>query len=321
MEFGVLMPHSGDYADPQMLLRSARNLEEWGFDSLWVRDHLVWKPHAFEGQARTFIDAVVTMSAMAAVTTKIKIGAAVLIPIRWPLKVAQDLSSLSYMSGGRFEAGMGMGGNPVELGSAGFTVEEREVVFTETVEICRKIWAEDNVSYNGKKFSFENVTIRPKPVNEIPIWYGGSTQASIRRALDCCDGWLPGRLPLATLDKRLAYMKEQSEARGRTVRTGVIPILNIDVTREKAREGIDIDALAHSSEGSVHWVKPASGEFKTFDDFEGALIAGSPEDCINEINKFKARNIDLFVFDIRLQFDKFEEKMEMIAREVVPYVR
>ncbi|MGH2441818.1 MAG: LLM class flavin-dependent oxidoreductase [Chloroflexota bacterium] len=318
MKFGMLLPHFGEHCTPERIIASSRKLEEWGYDSVWVRDHLLWTPHGMEGTNTTFVEPFITLAAVAAATRTIGLGSAVLIPIRWPLKVAQDFASLSYIGNRIVEAGFGMGSNQEELGAAGFRVEDREQIFIETVEICRRVWSEDNVSWHGERFQVDNVSISPKPVAPPSIWYGGTSRASVRRAVEHCDGWLPGRLPMATLDDRLQHLRTLSQSRGKSVRTGVIPVVSIDENGDKARAGIDIEALATSSEGSKSWIKPASGEFRTIRDLEGLLVAGTPGECVAQIEKFQSRGIDTFIFDLRLQFDAYEEKAELIAREVLP---
>jgi len=318
IHFGVLLPHFGKEASPSRIVEGSRMCEEMGFDSLWVRDHLLWQPHGMERAGLRFVEPFVTLSAAAAVTKKIILGIAVLVPVRWPLKVCQDLASLSYLAGGRVIAGMGLGFNPAELATVGMRIEDRIDILRETVEIARRIWTEDNVTYKGKVFSFEEVTLEPKPAAPIPIFCGGSTRAAIRRAAEFCDGWIPGRVPLATFDDRIKHLRRLTD---RKITLGNIPITRIDKDRNKARASIDVAALAESSEGASHWIKPPSGKFQTIEDLEGLLIVGDPDDCAAEIEKFRAREVEHLVFDLRLQYDRFEESLELIARELLPRFR
>ena len=76
-----------------------------------------------------------------------------------------------------------------------------------------------------------------------------------------------------------------------------------------------------SSEGSSHWIKPPSGKFQTIEDLEGLLIVGNPEDCAAEIEKFRMRGVEHLVFDLRLQYDRFEESLELIGKELLPRFR
>jgi len=318
MKFGVLLPHFGKEASASRLIDGSRMCEELGFESVWVRDHLLWHPHGMEKAGLKFVEPLITLAAIAAVTKKMILGTAVLIPVRWPLKLSQDLASLSFMAGGRVIAGIGLGSTPAELTAAGLKGEERVEILRETVEICRHIWKENNASYKGKIFSFDDVTIEPKPVEPIPFFYGGSTRASIRRVAEYCDGWIPGRVPMATFDDRLKYLRTLTD---RKITLGNIPIVCIEKERAKALAKVNIEELAGSSEGSKHWIKPPSGRFETIEDLEGLLIAGNPDDCAKEIDKFRQREVEHLVFDLRLQYDRYEETLRLISEELLPRYR
>lgn len=321
MRFGVLLPHCGAHCSRERIIEGSQLIERLGYDTIWVRDHLIFRPHGMEGTDPTFVDAFLTLAAIAGATKTIALGTAVIIPIRWPLKVAQNFASLSYLANRRIEVGFGLGANPAEFAAAGFDVENREKIFIETIRICERVWKENDVSWDGEMFQFEHVTLEPKPVGPMPTWYGGSTRASCRRAAAHTDGWLPGRVPLATLDNRLELLGQLAAERGRPIAAGTLPLWCVDEDREKARAVIDVDAIAHSSEGAKNWIMPPSGEFRTIEDLEGILICGDPDDCVREIEKFKARGLTDLVVDLRLQFDDWEEKLELIADKVLPRVR
>ncbi len=313
MEIGVLLPHFGVHARVETLIEGSRRIEEMGYDSLWVRDHILWTPHEMEGTDLTFLEPLMTLAAISSVTTRVKLGSAVLIPIRWPLKVAQNLAALSVLSNGRVVAGYGLGNSEREFAAAGFKREDREDIFTETIDIMRQVWRDDHVTYQGKVFQFEDVTLEPKPVAPIPLVYGGTTQASIRRAVASMDGWLPGRIPLATLDLRLEYLAEQSAAAGKQLTVGVIPLVKVHRDRSRARENIDVAALSQSSAGAKFWKRPASGAFSTIEDLEGLVVAGTPEECVRELAKFAERGLDYVVLDLRLDFPRYLEQLELLA--------
>jgi alkanesulfonate monooxygenase SsuD/methylene tetrahydromethanopterin reductase-like flavin-dependent oxidoreductase (luciferase family) len=321
VKYGVLVPHYGKYCTAERIMKGATRIEELGFDSLWVRDHLIWKPHGMEGTDQTFLDPFITLAAMAGVTKNIELGTAVLIPIRWPLKVAQNFASLSFLSGRKIHAGFGIGSNGQELAAAGFDVKNREPIFIETLEICHQVWDTGTVNWHGEQFTIENVTLAPKPTSEIVTWYGGSTRAAVRRSVQYCEGWIPGRLPFPSFDNRIKYLRELDEAAGKKTKIGAIPVMFLDESREAARSKIDVTALAHSSEGSDRWLKPASGEFEKIEDLEGLLIAGNIDECAEEIAKFASRGVDEFVFDLRLQFDRYEEILDRFGTELLPKLR
>ena len=173
MTYGVLVPHFGEEATPARILNTGRLAEQAGMDAVWVRDHLLWEPHGMEGDNRTFVEPLTTLAMIGARTNSIYLGTAVLIPIRWPLKLAQDLASLSYMSGGRVIAGMGLGSGQGELAAAGFRRSDRKKIFVETTEILRRVWADNGVEFHGQVFDVTEASIEPKPAAYLPLWYGG----------------------------------------------------------------------------------------------------------------------------------------------------
>jgi alkanesulfonate monooxygenase SsuD/methylene tetrahydromethanopterin reductase-like flavin-dependent oxidoreductase (luciferase family) len=245
-----------------------------------------------EGTDRTFIEPLACLNSIGSVTKRIILGSAVLIPLRWPLKLAQDLAAMSYLHGPRIIAGLGMGSNHAELAAAGFNREQRKLIFTEMVQIVNRAWREDDVSFEGEFFSFENVTLRPKPRAEIPIWYGGTSRASVRTTVAYCDAWMPGRIPL----------------------------VKVDTDRRRARADIDIDALAGSSEASKTWIQPDGG-FQTIEDIRGIAVIGEPEEVVEQIVEIAERGIDHFVFDLRMQFDRYEATLELLAERVLPALK
>src|SRR5438093_13075285 len=96
----------------------------------------------------------------------------------------------------------------------------RDEVVREQVAILRKICNGDHVSWEGGKFyRFQDVGIKPKYPSKLEIWYAGATPASVRRALEYCDGWLPGRITLATYRKRVEKLRSGADAQGRPVCT------------------------------------------------------------------------------------------------------
>lgn len=147
----------------------------------------------------------------AAVTQNIALGTAVVIPIRWPLKLAQNFASLSFISGGPVIAGIGLGFNPDEFQGAGLNVAQREEILIETIAILRDAWDDGIVDFEGEVFNVASVELSQTPRDPIPIVYGGSTQKAVRRAVDHADGWYPARLPLKTLKARLNYMREYAQ--------------------------------------------------------------------------------------------------------------
>ena len=181
MKFGLLLPHFGEHADRKKLMDGAQHAEELGFDSVWVRDHLLFEPHGeFESSNKDFYEPLTVLSAIGAVTDRITLGTATLIPYRHPLTVAHALATITHVAGPRVIAGWGAGTFDHEFEAVGLGGIFRPELVESTVSIMRAVWNGDDVSYHDNRFSFSGATIHPKPAGPIPIWYGGATPASAK---------------------------------------------------------------------------------------------------------------------------------------------
>jgi alkanesulfonate monooxygenase SsuD/methylene tetrahydromethanopterin reductase-like flavin-dependent oxidoreductase (luciferase family) len=324
-KYGLLLPHFGDYADRDRLLEGTKLAEGLGFDSVWVRDHLIFEPHGeMESPNRSFYDALITLTAIGAVTERIQLGTGSLIPFRHPLEVALSIATMTQLVGPRVICGYGAGNFDHEFAAVGIdTSIKRWDLVKSTAHILEKVWTENDVSYRDDYYSFENVTIEPKPVGgPVPFWYCGNTPASARRAVEYCQGWMPGRISLATFRARVDKMRELSRESGRPMPTAaVIPPTSVEATREEALRDVNVDGLLAWANKAKYWVKPPSGRFETWEDLEGTLIAGSPDDVVEECLKFEAAGCEHLVFDFRFKFDRFFEQIELLGSEVLPRLR
>ncbi len=324
-KYGLLLPHFGEWADRDRLLEGSKLAESYGFDSVWVRDHLIFEPHGeMEKPDRSFFDALITLTAIGAVTEKIELGTGSLIPFRHPLEVALSVATLTHMVGPRFICGYGAGTYDHEFEAVGIdpTIKRWDLV-KGTAQVLKKVWTENEVSYDDGFYSFQDVTIEPKPVGgPPPFWYCGNTPASARRAVEYCEGWMPGRISLATFRKRVDTMRELSSEAGKPMPTvAVIPPTSVEATREEALRDVNVEGLLTWANNAKFWVKPPSGRFETWEDLEGTLIAGSPDDVVEECRKFEAAGCEHLVFDFRFKFDSFFEQIDLLGREVLPKLR
>jgi alkanesulfonate monooxygenase SsuD/methylene tetrahydromethanopterin reductase-like flavin-dependent oxidoreductase (luciferase family) len=318
LRLGTMVPHFGEFATHEMIVDMAVAAERAGIRGFWARDHLIWKPHESEAQNVTFIDPFVTLAAISAVTTKSIVGTSVAIPVRWPLKLAQEFASLSVINRTGVLAGIGLGHNPEEFGAAGLDAAQREPIFRDTVKIMRQAWEKGVVDFSGEVFTLDNVAIEPKPSKHIPVIYGGKTQAALRRAVEHCDGWNGGGLPIATLAKRMAYLRDLLGDSGKEFHVVGQPQVIICRTHEEAERMVPVEAMTRASEGSRFYVKPPSGKFETADDLRGLVIFGTPDDVVDGIMELKEHGTDELILDLRLQFDRYEEILGLIGSEVIP---
>src|ERR1700731_165514 len=179
-------------------------LEERGFDSLWVAEHShipvsrrFTHPQGEAALTKEYFDVMdpfVTLSAAAAVTTRLKLGTAVCLVIqRGTIQTAKLVASLDQVSKGRFLFGIGCGWNAEEMEDHGTVYETRTLKMREQIEAMKQIWTKDTTEYHGQIVDFPPMQTWPKPVQKPhpPIIVGGAFRFAARRAIRYGDGILP----------------------------------------------------------------------------------------------------------------------------------
>lgn len=167
----------------------ARRAEELGFWSAWAVDHAVGEEHAEDPS----LDPLHVMTHVAAATTRLRVGVAVLIlPRRNPAQLARDLATMDVLSGGRITVGVGLGGKDPGAAAFGFRTGMRAKHLIEGVGAMRSLWAAGAASYSGELYSFAGAHLQPKPVQQPhpPIWIGARTPVALERAARIGDGWI-----------------------------------------------------------------------------------------------------------------------------------
>jgi alkanesulfonate monooxygenase SsuD/methylene tetrahydromethanopterin reductase-like flavin-dependent oxidoreductase (luciferase family) len=321
MRFGLLLPHFGVEADQDLLIDGVRLAERLGFDSIWVRDHLVFHPHGMEGTDRTFIEPFITLSYLAGATESIGLGAATIIPFRHPILMAYMVSSMSWLSRRRFDLGVGAGNFQHEFDVIGQGDVQRPEMMREQVHIARRLWAGESVEQHSELYDFADVDLKPQPVHPVPVWWGGATPASARLAVEFCEGWLPGRITFPTFEARVAKIREMTAEQGKPmILTGAVPVTSIGATREAALAGLNAPGLIKNANAQKFWLKPPSGEFTTIQELDGSILAGSPDDIVAGVQRYQELGADLLIFDFRMRFPDWLEQIEILARDVFPRV-
>lgn len=317
--FGLLIPHFGEDADQDLLIEGSRLAERLGFDSIWVRDHLVFHPHGMEGTDRTFIEPFVTLSFLAGATESIGLGAATIIPFRHPILMAYSVASMSWLSRRRFDLGIGAGNFQHEFDVIGQGDLERPALMREQTLIARKLWTGQSVEHHSDLYDFDDVDLKPQPLHDVPVWWGGATPASARLAVDFCEGWLPGRITFPTFEKRVDKIREMTAEQGKPmIMTGAVPVTSIDGSREVALGKLNVPGLINNANNQRFWVKPESGEFSTIDELDGSILAGTPDDIVAGVQRYQELGADLIIFDFRFRYADWLEQIETLARDVFP---
>ena len=320
--FGLLVPHFGLEADQGLLIEGARLAEKHGFDSLWVRDHLVFHPHGMEGTDRTFIEPFVTLSFLAGVTERIGLGAATIIPFRHPILMAYSVASMSWITRRKFDLGIGAGTFDHEFAVIGQADEDRVQMMREQVLIARRLWSGETIEWKSDRYTFDDVDLKPQPLYPVPVWWGGATRAAARLAVDFCEGWLPGRITFPTYAARVKKIREMAAEQGKPmIMTGAVPVTSIDDSFAAATKRVNVPGLIKNANAQKFWLKPKSGEFTTIEELDGSILMGSPDDIVKGVQRYQELGCDLLVFDFRMRFPDYLQQIEILAKEVLPRVQ
>jgi probable F420-dependent oxidoreductase len=220
--------------DAQRLGELVDNLEAHRFDSLWLSERV-------SGGAP---DPLVGLSFAAGRTTKLKLGTSVqVLPGRNPALLAKEWASLDVLSSGRTLPAFGLGvANPIEQQAFGVTREERAAIFDEALPLVRRFWTEDTVDHDGPNFSFQGLSVQPKPIQQPPdVWLGGRAKSELRRVGRLGDGWLPSFSTPAEVAAGRVTVEEAAADAGRAIDTehfGALVIYTLDEIPELLINGL-----------------------------------------------------------------------------------
>jgi probable F420-dependent oxidoreductase len=221
MMLNALFPTRDIGTDPAKIRDFAQAAEELGYHGIEVADHVFgaaprgdWKPTYSEHDP--FHETFTTMAFIAAVTKKVELVSGVLIlPQRQTGLVAKQAAEVDILSGGRLRLGVGVGWNHVEYEALNTEWKTRGARQAEQIEVMRKLWTEDLVTYEGRFHKLEAVTMLPVPVQRpIPIWFGGSSDAVVKRAARIGDGYMPIMKP-DVAEPKIALLHETMKQHGR----------------------------------------------------------------------------------------------------------
>jgi alkanesulfonate monooxygenase SsuD/methylene tetrahydromethanopterin reductase-like flavin-dependent oxidoreductase (luciferase family) len=282
VRFGITLGQSlGNVKRPEEILDFVDRLETLNVDSLWVSDRLV-------SPALT-LEPITFLSYVAGRLRRMKFGTSTLVlSTRNPVILAKELATLDFISQGRLFPAVGLGSDDAQDFAA-----------------VGRLWSEDNVSFSGKFFSIQDVTITPRPWQKggPPIWIGGRSQAALRRSGRLGDGWLVSGASAAEVREGIKAIRAYAAEAGRVVPEDHYGVLlpfyfagSVDEAYEAAKKSLrlrpELSPLDFTALGRPEQVRQRMGEY---------ISAGA--------TKFVMRPCG--------PFEKWHEQIEMLAREVI----
>ena len=282
-----------------------RLVDDCGYDSLWVGDHIAF--------AVAIFDPLLQLAQAAVVSRRLILGTNLyLVPLRHPVPVAKQVATLDHLSEGRLIFGVGIGGEfPKEFEACGVPLSERGARLSAAIPLLRQLWSGEPVTYDGRLFpAFADVLMQPparQPVGP-PIWVGGRADAALARAGRLADGWISYVITPETYRAGLEKIAAAAEAAGRRVErfgTGHLLFARLDETYEKA---LDAAAATLSHRYAMDFRRAA----------ERYAALGRPEQVAAKIRAFHEAGVRHLVLDLVGPYEERPKQIEDFARDVLP---
>ncbi|WP_326836229.1 LLM class flavin-dependent oxidoreductase [Amycolatopsis rhabdoformis] len=300
MRVGLMFPPG---TDPGELPAVARRAEQAGFDFFCCGEHVF-----FHGP---MTNAFVGLAAAAGATERIGLMSALTILPVYPAALAAKLvATLATVSRGRFELGVGVGGeHPPEFEAVGVPLAERGRRTDEALEVLHRLLAGGKVTFRGEFTTIEGQELQPVPQKRPPVWVGGRKGAAMRRAARHADGWLPYLVAPERLAGSLAQVRELAVGYGRQpedIRGGVYLWSGVDTDGDRARREV---------------VSAVSGIYQQ--DFESYadryLLHGTPARVGERLAEYAEAGAESVIFAPACA--DHDRAIDLFATEVLPGIR
>jgi probable F420-dependent oxidoreductase len=222
MQLNAMFPTRDVGNDPAKIRDWAQAAEDLGYAYIEVPDHVFgatardgWTP--LYNETDPFHETFVMLGFLAAVTKRIRLSSGVLIaPQRQTGLIAKQAAEVDLLSSGRLRLGIGVGWNHVEYEALGENWKTRGARQAEQVEVLRRLWSGDVITFTGRYHALRQVNVVPPPVQRpIPIWFGGISDAVVMRAARLGDGWMPIMPPDEKAEQKLALLRDEMRKHGR----------------------------------------------------------------------------------------------------------
>jgi probable F420-dependent oxidoreductase len=300
LRFGIQLNESD-------VVQQATHVEQLGFDYLTAGEHLLFH--------KPFGTAMLRLAGAATVTKSIRLMSAIaLAPLYPPAILAWMAATLDQLSGGRFDLGVGVGGEfPKEFEAAGVAFSSRGRRTNEALEVINRWWAQGDIrQFEGEFTRLSGIGIRTRPVQErIPIWIAGRKEPAMRRAARYGDGWLPYMYSvemLAQSIETISRMTIQLERRSEGINVGLCAFATVYQDSLKAKR-----IVGESISGGYHQdLRHVVDKY---------CIAGTPAECRSRLREYRDAGAQLVVLTLACPPSDFSAMVERVANEVLPEFR
>lgn len=333
--FGLAIPNCREglyyppsFAGPRAMLDTGIMAEELGYDSVWVNDHFtapkyvenMWK------EAPNFYDPLITLAALATTTQRIRLGVAVVVmPIREPLVLAKQASTLDALSNGRLILGAGLGAYKEEFEATvpSTNTAERPGLLDERLAALVQLLVGSKTTFNGRYTKFVDVELHPKPVQDpLPVYIGGNAEKAIERVVKFGNGWIPVGLGPTEIEEKVRELRRKASLANREQSSiEIAPQFTVSIAGSYEKAVNTYKSSAHYK----HFLSLQTSTLKgrSIDNAISKNLMGTPEDIIKSIEKFVEAGVQHFtamIFPAR-RLEEYIRSVKIFAKEVIPSFR
>lgn len=305
MRFGLRIPSYAwpglEYRDARALLDYCRRIDDLPFDDIWVIDHLLASKGVY---GVSWIDSLTMLAAAAGVTERVGLGtAALVLPLRHPVILAKEIASLHILSGGRFRFGVAIGWDPEEFAAVGIPLKERGGRTDEALELVTRLLTEEDVTFAGRYWSVEGLTIHPRVPDPPPLWVAGGT---LTHAPDTPDKPYMAPGVLTRIVSADGWMARSSGSDPGDVANDIEFVKNglIDSGREPSSLAFGATQFLHVVPGATRETAlteqmprfySVMGEHRTDDDLRASYLTGTVDDMRATISQLHAAGLQYLI--------------------------
>jgi probable F420-dependent oxidoreductase len=296
---GLAWVNPAPLTKPENVVHFATSCEAMGCHSMWTIDRVAYDN----------LEPLTVLAAAAGATQRIRLGTSVLLGnLRHASHVAKIVSTLDFISNGRVTLGLGFGSRESDYKAVEIPFEHRGSRAVEQVQLMKRLWTEDSVTFKGKFYNVENLSLGPKPIQKPhpPIWTGGSAEVALKRAGTWADGFICGSSAIpdfpSTWEKIAGYARANGRDPNKISKAG-LTFMAIHDDQNKAVKAVE------------DYVMRYYGRLRA--DVANTSLVGSPAAVTERIGAFLARGLDTLIIGVA---DPDPRQLDLFGEKVLPQI-
>ena len=291
---GLAFVNPAPLTRPENIVNFAKKCEAMGLHSMWTIDRIAYDN----------LEPLTILAAAAGATQRIRLGTSVLLPgLRHPALLAKIVATLDFISNGRVTMGVGFGSRENDFTAVEVPFEGRGSRAVECVQLMKRLWTEENVTYKGRFFNVQNLTLGPRPIQKpVPIFTGGGAEIALKRAGTWANGFICGSSAIpefATTWEKIAQYARTAGRNPNEIEKAGLTFMAINDDNAKAVKTLE------------NYVMRYYGRLRA--DVASTSLVGSGTAIADRIEAFLSKGLDTLIIGVAdpdpKQVDLFGEKV------------